>query len=205
MGTCIVTSPSSPQRPYFKIYSSNQAVFFLISLIFIQEASISLSWPTVDRQSVVRGCCSQLPKYLLPYIIFRIISYYVLREQAGTLAPPKSDIHKVRYNCNPKTLNQLSTVLEEGVVSQAAVFASSRNATRSIAWRDKNDCMRDQREVGIVLGTYMRKKWFLLYISSFFSSLPPSVLPYLCTSFVYFPEQCTMLWHEKQLLNVFDM
>ena len=143
IGTCIVTSPSSPQRPYFKIYSSNQAVFFLISLIFIQEASISLSWPTVDRQSVVRGCCSQLPKYLLPYIIFRIISYYVLREQAGTLAPPKSDIHKVRYNCNPKTLNQLSTVLEEGVVSRAAVFASSRNATRSIAWRDKNDCMRD--------------------------------------------------------------
>lgn len=143
MGTCIVTSPSSPQRPYFKIYSSNQAVFFLISLIFIQEASISLSWPTVDRQSVLRGCCSQLPKYLLPYIIFRIISYYVLREQAGTLAPPKSDIHKVRYNCNPKTLNQLSTVLEEGVVSQAAVFASSRNVTRSIAWRDKNDRMRD--------------------------------------------------------------
>ena len=26
----------------------------------------------------------------------RIISYYVLREQAGTLAPPKSDIHKAQ-------------------------------------------------------------------------------------------------------------
>ena len=127
----------------FQICCSNQVVFFLISLIFIQETSFSLSWPTVDRQSVVRSGYSQLPTYLLPYIIFRIISYYVLREQAGTLAPPKSDIHKVRYNCNPKTLNQLSTVLEEGVVSRAAVFASSRNATRSIAWRDKNDCMRD--------------------------------------------------------------
>ena len=133
IGTCIVTSPSSPQPPYFKICCSNQAVFILISLIFIQETSVFLSWPTVDRQSVVRSCYSQLPKYLLPYIIFRIISYYVLREQAGTLAPPKSDIHKVRCNCNTKALKQLSTVLEEGVVSQAAFFVSSRNATRTIA------------------------------------------------------------------------
>ena len=31
-------------------------------------------------------------------LFFRIIHYYVLREQAGTLAPPKSDMHKVSPN-----------------------------------------------------------------------------------------------------------
>ena len=29
--------------------------------------------------------------------ICRIIHYYVLREQAGTLAPPTSDLHKVSH------------------------------------------------------------------------------------------------------------
>ena len=144
IGTCIVTSPSSPQPPYFKMCCLNQAVFILISLIFIQETSISLAWPTVDWLSVVGSYSPQLPNgYLLQYIIFRIISYYVLREQAGTLAPPKSDIHKVRCNCNTKALKQLSTVLEEGVVSQTAFFVSSRNATRSFAWQDKNGYVRD--------------------------------------------------------------
>ena len=107
-------------------------------LYTLQETSISLSWPTVDRLSVVKSCYSQLLNgYLLPYIIFRIISYYVLREQAGTLAPPKSDIHKVRYNCNPLTLKQLSILLEEGVVSQAAFLFLPRHATQRGALRDE--------------------------------------------------------------------
>ena len=33
--------------------------------------------------------------FIVCVFMFRIIHYYVLREQAGTLAPPKSDMHKV--------------------------------------------------------------------------------------------------------------
>ena len=107
----------------------------------------------------------------------------MLREQAGTLAPPKSDIHKVRYNCNTKALKQLSTVLEEGVVFQVAVFVLSRNATQRGALCDETKRLRERLEGGGDCTRNLRKKEMIsplhVFLLFFPSSLRPSVPPYL--------------------------